>query len=156
MLKRPGAGPFSLFRRLPGIARLAVGLEVFLGIGALYGGSQFILAPDGHLMGMSAKTLADSPFRSYLVPGLVLFTVVGIGPFLAAAITVGRLRFAPAAAVAVGLTLMGWITAEMVMIAGWATLLWAVYLALGTAIAGIGLAWRRYESGLPTTPGGVA
>src|SRR6202165_1455865 len=77
-------------RPLPGVARLAVVLEIFLGIGALFGGGVFLLAPDGHLLGMTTKTLAGSPFQSYLVPGILLFLFGGIAPLLAAAITLRR------------------------------------------------------------------
>src|ERR1700675_1064190 len=78
----------STRRPLPWIARLAVALEVFLGLGALFGGGAFILGPDGHLLGMPTKLLAGSPFTSYLIPGIILFTFIGIAPLLSAAITV--------------------------------------------------------------------
>jgi hypothetical protein len=89
--------PVSTSRRLPGIARLAVVLEIFLGIDALFGGGVFILVPDGHLLGMTTRTLAGSPFRSYLVPGIILIAVVGVAPLLAVAITVRREAIAPLA-----------------------------------------------------------
>lgn len=130
-------------RPLPGIARLAVALEVFLGLGALFGGGAFILGPDGHLLGMPTSLLAGSPFPSYLVPGIVLFTFVGIAPLLAAAMTVRRQAFAPVAAVMVGLTLIGWTSVEMVVLAGPGSLAWALYLVLGACIALVGVAWRR-------------
>jgi hypothetical protein len=130
-------------RPLPGIARLAVALEIFLGIGALFGGGVFLLAPDGHLLGMTTKTLAGSPFQSYLVPGILLFLFVGVAPLLAAAITVRRQAIAPFAAVAVGLTLMGWISVEMVVLAGLGSLAWTFYLVLGTCIAAVGVVWWR-------------
>ena len=131
---------------LPGIARIAVALEIFLGLGALFGGGAFILGPDGHLLGMPTKLLAGSPFTSYLIPGIILFTFIGIAPLLAAAITVRRRALAPLAAVAVGLTLIGWVSVEMVVLAGPGSLAWTLYLVLGTSIAGIGLAWWRSSS----------
>ena len=131
------------FTRLPGIARLAVVLEVFLGLGALFGGGALILAPDGHLLGMPTKLLAGSPFSSFLVPGVILFTLVGLAPVLAAAITARRQAFAPLAVVAVGLTLIGWVSVEMVVLAGLGSLAWAFYLVLGACIAAIGVAWWR-------------
>jgi hypothetical protein len=118
-----------------------------LGIGALVGGGLFILAPDGHLIGIPLKMLAGTPFHSFLVPGLVLFTFVGVAPLVAAAITARRQAIAPLAALAVGVTLMGWITVEMVIFAGPTSLLWAFYLVLGTVIAAIGVAWWRSDSG---------
>ena len=135
--------PASTSHQLPAIARLAIVLEILLGIGALFGGGQFILAPDGHLIGVPLKMLAGTPFHSFLVPGLVLFTFLGVGPIAAAATTARRLAFAPLAALAVGLTLMGWITVEMVIFAGLTSLLWAFYLVLGTVIAAVGVAWWR-------------
>jgi hypothetical protein len=130
-------------RPLPGIARLAVVLEIFLGLGALFGGGALILASDGHLLGMPTTLLAGSPFTSFLVPGIILFTFVGIAPLLAAAMTMRRQAFAPIAAVAVGLTLIGWVSVEMVVLAGLGSLAWALYLVLGVCIALIGVAWWR-------------
>jgi hypothetical protein len=129
--------------RLPGIARLVVALEIFLGLGALFGGGLFILAPDGHLLGMPLRMLAGSPFRSFLVPGILLFTFVGVAPLIAARITTSHQAIAPLAAVVVGLTLMGWITVEMVILAGPGSLFWVLYLVLGTVIAAIGVTWVR-------------
>jgi hypothetical protein len=135
--KQSGARP------LPGIARLAVVLEVFLGLGALFGGVALILAPDGHLLGMPVKLLAGSPFPSFLVPGIILFGLIGVAPLMAAAITLRRQALAPLAAVAVGLTLIGWVSVEMVVLAGLGSLAWAFYLVLGACIAAIGVAWWR-------------
>src|ERR1700694_1133299 len=139
-------------RPLPGVARLAVVLEIFLGIGALFGGGVLLLAPDGHLLGMTTKTLAGAPFRSYLVPGIRLFVFVGVAPLLAAAITIRRQAIAPFAAVAVGLTLIGWISVEMVVLAGLGSLAWTFYLVLGTCIAAVGVVWWR-SSGSDEAPG---
>jgi hypothetical protein len=129
--------------RLPGIARLAVTLEILLGVGAFFGGGLLILAPDGHLLGVPLTMLAGTPFRSFLVPGTLLFTFVGVVPFVAAAITARRWAIAPLSAVAVGMILMGWITVEMVILAGPTSLFWAVYLVLGTVIAASGVVWLR-------------
>src|SRR6202022_1693063 len=59
LARRTAARPASTSRRLPGLARLAMVLEILLGIGAVGGGSLFILAPDGHLMGLPLKMLAE-------------------------------------------------------------------------------------------------
>lgn len=54
----------------------------FLGLGALGGGGLLIIAPDGNLLGMPLLLLEKSPFHSFLIPGIVLFTVLGIAPCL--------------------------------------------------------------------------
>ncbi|HEY1061392.1 MAG TPA: hypothetical protein VGE44_06885 [Daejeonella sp.] len=55
---------------------------VFLGLGAIGGGGVLILSPSGELMGMPLSLLDHSPFTSFLIPGIVLFTFLGLGPFL--------------------------------------------------------------------------
>jgi len=125
-----------------GLARVAVVLEIFLGVGAVGGGLLLALAPDGHLLRMPITLLATTPFRTFFVPGLILLTLVGIVPLLAATLAVRRHALAPLAAMAVGLTLVGWITVEMVMLAGFGSLAWAAYLVLGTSIVAVGVAWR--------------
>jgi hypothetical protein len=87
--------------------------------------------------------LAGTPFHSFLVPGLVLFTFLGVAPVLAAGITARRRAIGPMAALAVGVTLMAWITVEMVIFAGLTSLLWAFYMVLGTVIAAVGVTWSR-------------
>ena len=44
---------------------------------------------------------------------------------------------------AVGLTLIGWIFVEMVVLAGVGSIAWALYLVLGTSIASVGVVWWR-------------
>jgi hypothetical protein len=135
---------------LRGMARLAVVLEIFLGLGAILGGGAFMLAPDGHLIGATTSPLAGTPFHSYLVPGIILFVFVGILPLLAAMSALRRQASAPLAAVGVGLTLIGWISVEMAMLAGLAALAWAFYLVLGTSIAALGIVWWRSTQRTPS------
>jgi hypothetical protein len=66
----------------PGTLRLLKVLLAFLGVGALAGGAQFILAPDGRIIGMSSDLLAGSPFPDYLIPGILLFVVHGVLPLV--------------------------------------------------------------------------
>jgi NhaP-type Na+/H+ or K+/H+ antiporter len=57
--------------------------------------------------------------------------------------TVRRQAFAPVAAGAVGVTLIGWVAVEMVVLAGLGSLAWALYLLLGACIAMVGVGWWR-------------
>jgi len=83
---------------------------------------------------------------------MILFVFVGVAPLLAAAITVRRQAIAPLGAVAVGLTLIGWISVEMVVLAGLGSLAWTFYLVLSTCIAAVGVVWWR-SSRSEETPG---
>ena len=63
---------------------ILIGLLVFLGIGAIGGGGVFIISPSGKLMGMPLSMLSKSPFDNFLIPGIILFSVIGIVPTLLA------------------------------------------------------------------------
>ena len=59
-------------------------LLTFLGAGALFGGGVFIISPSGKLFGMPLSMLHKSPFPDFLIPGLILFIVLGVTPCLLA------------------------------------------------------------------------
>ena len=54
----------------------------FLAIGALFGGLAFIIKPDGSIYQMPVEELANSPFKSFMLPGIFLMTILGIFPLL--------------------------------------------------------------------------
>ncbi len=54
--------------------------HLFLGISATAGGGLLLLKPDGSLLGMDPGWLDNSPFHTYLAPGLILLIVVGLFP----------------------------------------------------------------------------
>jgi hypothetical protein len=49
-------------------------------LGAIGGGAVFIISPNGEMIGMPLSVLARSPFQNFLVPGIVLFLVLGLVP----------------------------------------------------------------------------
>ncbi len=57
-------------------------LLLFLSAGAIYGGGSLILSPDGKLLKMDSKWLDLIPFPDYRIPGIILFTLLGIFPLL--------------------------------------------------------------------------
>ena len=57
-------------------------LLAFLGFGAIGGGGALIIFPSGNLLGMPLYMLDNSPFNSFLIPGTILFTVLGVCPIL--------------------------------------------------------------------------
>jgi hypothetical protein len=50
----------------------------FLSANGLAGGGLLALAPDGHLIQMQPDWLEGTPFPNFLIPGLLLFTFVGL------------------------------------------------------------------------------
>jgi hypothetical protein len=63
--------------------RILFSLHIFVGLGALVGGTGAILEPNNPL-GISSEVLQGSPFTSFLIPGIILFTVIGLGNLSAA------------------------------------------------------------------------
>ena len=66
------------------IARnIHLSLLAFLGISALGGGGALIVSPSGKLLGgLPLSILAQSPFSDFLIPGVILFTILGLFPSL--------------------------------------------------------------------------
>jgi len=52
----------------------------FLGLGAIGGGGALIISPTGELLGMPLSILDNSPFNSFFIPGIILFSVLGLIP----------------------------------------------------------------------------
>jgi hypothetical protein len=123
-------------------AKTSIAVEVLLSIGALGGGLVLIVAPRGEIMPLPLSALAGSPFDTYLGPGLILFTVLGIGPLVAAWLAWGRHPLAPVAAFVVGAALLIWVAVEIAII-GYSNEppLQAIYLALGITITVVALGW---------------
>jgi hypothetical protein len=131
-------------QRLSRFAKGMLLLEVFLSLGALGGGFVLILAPRGEIMPLPLPALAGSPFDTYLGPGLILFSVLGLGPLAAARMAWLRHPFAPVAAFIVGLALLIWVAVQIAII-GYSNEppLQAIYLTLGVAITLGATGWVR-------------
>jgi len=54
----------------------------FLALGAIGGGTVLIISPTGELMGIPLSEFKNIPFDSYLIPGIILFSVLGVIPLL--------------------------------------------------------------------------
>jgi hypothetical protein len=71
-------------KKPPLIIMVLFDLLLLLGLGGIAGGAAFLLAPDGHIMGMPVEQLKNTPFSNYFIPGLLLFLFMGIYPFFTA------------------------------------------------------------------------
>ena len=78
------------------IRNLLIFLLAILGLGAIFGGAVFIISPSGKLFGMPQSMLENSPFNNFLIPGIILFSVLGLAPIwlTLALITRPKNRFA--------------------------------------------------------------
>lgn len=53
-------------------------LLIILSANALIGGALMIIKPDGSLLGFPKDYLANTPFSDYTIPGILLFSCVGV------------------------------------------------------------------------------
>jgi hypothetical protein len=66
----------------PAIARnILISLLLFLGLSAIGGGFCLIISPSGKLIGgLPLSILIHSPFSNFLIPGIILFFILGLCP----------------------------------------------------------------------------
>ncbi len=98
---------------MKGVYRLLFILHLFVGIGAVSGGLAAITNPTEPL-GASVELLKNSPFKDYLIPGIILFTVIGLGNIISALM----LRFMP--------RIQGYISSVF----SWALVIWIIVQCL--------------------------
>ena len=105
-------------------------LQLIIGLGAVGGGLVLILDPSGSNLGIPVELLKSTPFSTYLVPGIVLLVVNGLGSLVGAAASFTRHRFAGETAMALGVFLVAWILLQVYWFSGFHWL-HALYLGLG-------------------------
>lgn len=126
----------------PAYALVAIPLELFTAIGAIPVGIAFITDPSGGSMGLPHGWIEATVFKSYLVPGLYLLLMNGVGMLLTAGLTVTRHWSAPWLTATLGGGLVVWILVQLLVMPE-NSLLQAMFLATGVALAAIGFAWLR-------------
>ncbi len=135
---------------------LLILLQFLLGLGAFVSGGLLVLAPDGSLMQMPLSMLKYSPFSNFLIPGIILSTLLGVYP-LAVTYCLWRkpawrwpeaispfkhLHWCWAASLASGVILLIWITIQVLMLQSIAFLhvlyfIWGWILILLTLTTGV-------------------
>jgi hypothetical protein len=87
-------------------------LQAFIGVGAAPAGILLIYNPSGSDLGMTVEMLINSPFLNFLIPGIFLLGVNGLGSLLGALATFKRYRFASKIAIGLGIFLILWIAVQ--------------------------------------------
>lgn len=126
-----------------------IGLLLLVALTALPSGLLLMLYPDGSYFQMSLAMLAGTPFKDYVIPGLVLCLVVG-GSALAALVAIFLKRDkARSLALVAGVMQGGWVVVQMLLL-GAIFYLQFIYLGVGAAIFVLALLWKDKEVGLTT------
>lgn len=87
-----------------------------LGVTALFGGGRLVLDPSGASLNIPIEWLTGTPFADYLIPGIILFSLLGVGSLVVIVAIVRRLRWTWPAAVGLGVVLIGWIAIQVVLL----------------------------------------
>jgi hypothetical protein len=118
-------------------------LQVFIGIGGVAGGFGLVTEPSGVKLGFLVEWLSKSPFSDYLIPGLVLLVVIGVGSLAGSVLSILGYRYSGEIAAASGAFLMIWIVAQVWWI-GLTIWLQPLFFCLGVVelVSGL-LLWRR-------------
>jgi hypothetical protein len=99
----------------PAYVWVAIGLQLATSLLAIPVGRMMVRDPDGPVLGMPQAWIDATPFASWLVPGLFLFAVNGVGQLSAAVFAIVRHPLAPWLTGALGVGLMAWIAVQVVL-----------------------------------------
>ena len=119
-------------------------LQAFIGLGALGGGFMLVRDPSGIALGLPMSLLEGSPFSDFLIPGIFLLAVNGVGSMIGAGLSFTRRRYAQELAIVLGAILVGWIVIQVIIIRSFSGL-HILYFILGMVELGIGLYIRRHR-----------
>jgi hypothetical protein len=129
--------------------RLLALLILFVnGFAALYGGSSFMVDPDGKTLNMPVSMLQGSPFHDYFIPGIILFVANGICSLVVATLTIYHMKWYKFLLIMQGSILTIWIIVQINMIH---TFNWLqiTLLSMGLTLLAIGiilLVMKRFSS----------
>ncbi|MCP4256004.1 MAG: hypothetical protein GY774_00585 [Planctomycetes bacterium] len=117
-------------------------LQLFIGLGAVGGGLGLVLEPSGANLGMPLEMLNHSPFSDFLIPGIVLLIVNGLGSIAGSVLSFKLFQYAAEIALALGAFLVAWILIQVYWIH---TFHWlhALYLSLGIIELALGWLLRK-------------
>jgi hypothetical protein len=117
-------------------------IQAFIGLGALGGGFMLVRDPSGNALELPMSLLEGSPFPDFLIPGMFLLAVNGVGSMIGAGLSFTRRRYAQEIAIVLGAILVAWIVIQIVIISSFHWL-HVLYFILGVVELGIGLYIRR-------------
>jgi len=126
----------------PRFAWIAIALELFTAAGAIPVGSMLIADPTGAGVGFPAGWVEATPFGSYLVPGVYLLLMNGLGMLVLAGLTIARHWTAPWLTGVLGTGLAIWIGVQLLVMPE-VSFLQAIFGVIGLVLAAASVAWLR-------------
>lgn len=97
--------------------RIFAGIMILLhGVMAAICGIVLMRDVSGSEIGLQLSLLEHSPFVNYFYPGLILYTILGLGSFFAGIYTLLKARHYPWILMTIGSGIIIWIITQMIMI----------------------------------------
>ena len=107
-------------------------LQIFVGLGAIICGILLIAFPDGSSINLPLSLLRGSPFTDFFIPGIILFSVIGLGHTIVFVMNIKQYIYYETANGIMGIGLMIWIFIQVSLIGGGH---WLQYLYFGIGLA---------------------
>ena len=104
----------------------------------------FILDPSGASLGIPIELLNGSLFTNYMIPGLLLFVVIGMDSLAIIFFLVKKMPFAAPLVIIQGIVLAGYLSVEILMGFVYPSLQ-LPYFALSIALIGFGLQLNKEQ-----------
>jgi len=127
---------------------VAIVALMFLSLSGVIGAIPLIVNPGGEPWSMPQSLLQYSPFRSYLVPGIILLVANGLLGLWVLGLTVGKHPGFGWWVIAQGVVLLGWLIVEVAMLR---LMVWPHYLygavAITLLISGIAIVRANASQG---------
>ncbi|MGG9960810.1 hypothetical protein [Ferruginibacter sp. SUN106] len=111
----------------------------FIALTALISGLILISHPDGGILQIQLSVLSSTPFKNFLIPGIILTMVVGSINLLALICCFIKYRKRYNWAMAGGVVICGWIIIQMLLIN---TIHWLQFVYLGAGLLVILIAYQ--------------
>lgn len=108
--------PQTMTGRRPMSVKAVLIALLIQGLSGVAGGLGLVLDPSGASLGIPIDWLEGSAFSDYLIPGLILLLVLGVGPLVAFVAAWRHRPWAWHATVSVGVGLLMWLAVEIVTI----------------------------------------
>jgi len=121
----------------------AVIILFFDAVSALFGGFGLIYDPSGESMQMPIEFLKDSPFDSFLIPGIILFSVNGLFNAFVGFLGLKKKTVFPVLTIFCGLFLVAWLSIQIMIIKQFYAPLHVPYYLVGFALIVIGMMLKR-------------
>ncbi|OFX63087.1 MAG: hypothetical protein A2066_03520 [Bacteroidetes bacterium GWB2_41_8] len=112
-------------------------IQIFIALGAIPAGYGYISDTSGVNMGTSIELLKNSPLTSFLIPGLFLMIVHGLGNLAGAILSFRKNTFAGKTALVLGIILCIWIIIQVYWI-GLSSFMQPLFLFIGMIEASLG------------------